>query len=386
MYDAIVIGAAGGVGSAAMFHLASRGARVLGLDRFPPGHDRGSSHGRTRIIRQAYYEHPDYVPLLVRAYQLWDELGALRGETLRHEAGCCKLVRHDSSVLAGVRESARQHRLEVEELTARQIADRFPGFRASDNWRGLFEPRAGYLDVEQCVVAHSEEAVKRGAELRTGVTVQRWTADRAAISVSTDAGEFRAARLVIAAGAGRRSCLPISRSRSSSRRKPVFWYPAADDYRVDRGCPAFLFDTPGGIFYGIPQIDAHGLKVAEHTGGDSVTDPLHVDRELHPADQERVERFLANHLPGVRRPFSHFSVCMYTLTPDEHFIVDRHPADPRIVLAAGLSGHGFKFTCVLGEALADLALNGSTDLPIGFLALDRPALRTMTASPTEPPS
>ena len=260
-------------------------------------------------------------------------------------------------------------------MTARQIAERFPGFRASDDWRGLFEPWAGYLDVEQCVVAHSEEAVKRGAELRTGVTVQGWTADPAAISVSTSAGDFQAARLVIAAGPWAPQLLADLSILLVVRRKPVFWYPAEGDYRVDRGCPAFLFDTPGGIFYGIPQIDEYGLKVAEHTGGDSLADPLHVDRELHPAEQKRVEQFLANHLPGVGRPFSHFSVCMYTLTPDEHFIVDRHPADPRIVLAAGLSGHGFKFTCVLGEALADLAMNGRTELPIGFLSLDRSGLR-----------
>ena len=373
-YDAIVIGAAGGVGSAAMFHLASRGARVLGLDRFPPGHDRGSSHGRTRIIRQAYYEHPDYVPLLVRAYELWDQLGKRSGRPLRHEIGLLEIGPPDGPVLAGVRQSARQHGLEVEELTARQIAERFPGFRADDEWIGLYERRAGYLDVEQCVVAHAEEAAKLGAELRTGIEVRSWNAGASAIEVSTDAGDFQAARLVIAAGSWAPQLLRELSIPLVVRRKPQFWYPADAVYNVDRGCPAYLFDLPGGIFYGIPQIDEHGLKVAEHTGGDPVGDPLHVDREPHRADQVRVERFLAIHLPGVRREVAHFSVCMYTLTPDEHFIVDRHPSDPRIVLAAGLSGHGFKFTCVLGEALADLALAGRTDLPIGFLSLNRPGL------------
>jgi monomeric sarcosine oxidase len=371
MYDAIVIGAAGGVGSAALFHLASRGARVLGLDRFPPGHDQGSSHGRTRIIRQAYYEHPDYVPLLLRAYQLWDELGALRGLPLRHEIGLLQVGPHDSSVLAGVRQSAQQHRLEVEELMAPQIAERFPGFRTDDDWLGLFERRAGYLDVEQCVVAHAEEAVKRGAALRTGVEVRNWTSRSGEISVSTDAGDFQAARLIVAAGSWAPQLLRELGIPFVVRRKPQFWYPANAAYRADHGCPAYLFDLPEGIFYGIPQIDDHGLKVAEHTGGEPVADPLQVDRELHPGDQQRVERFLVEHLPGVRRELAHFSVCLYTLTPDEHFLVDRHPSDPRIALAAGLSGHGFKFTCVLGEALADLALSGGTKLPIGFLSLDR---------------
>ncbi len=374
MYDAIVIGAAGGVGSAAMFHLASRGGRVLGLDRFPPGHDRGSSHGRTRIIRQSYYEHPDYVPLLLRAYELWDQLGERRGRPLRHEIGLLEIGPPDGPVIAGVRQSARQHRLDVEELNARQIAERFPGFRADDEWTGLFERRAGYLDVEQCVVAHAEEAVKLGAELRAGIEARSWNAGASAIAVSTDAGDFQAARLVIAAGSWAPQLLRELSIPLVVRRKPQFWYPADAAYRADRGCPAYLFDLPEGIFYGIPQIDEHGLKVAEHTGGDPVADPLDVDREPHRADQERVEQFLANHLPGVRREIAHFSVCMYTLTPDEHFIVDRHPSDPRIVLAAGLSGHGFKFTGVLGEALADLALSGRTDLPIGFLSLDRAGL------------
>jgi sarcosine oxidase len=373
MFDAIVIGA-GGVGSAAMFHLAARGARVLGLDRFPPGHDRGSSHGRTRIIRQAYFEHPDYVPLLYRAYELWAELGERRGRPLLHEIGLLQVGPADGPVLSGVRESARQHRLEVDDLSPRQIAERFPGFRANDDWSGLFERRAGYLDVEACAVAHVEEAVKLGAELSTGVEVQGWTAKPDAIEVVTSAGGFQAARLVVAAGPWAPQLLRDLGIRMEVRRKPQFWYPADDFYRADRGCPAYLFDLPDGIFYGVPAIDDFGLKVAEHTGGRMVADPLSVNRDLDPVDQGRVERFLAAHLPGVRRICSHHSVCMYTVTPDEHFVVDRHPADPRVVFAVGLSGHGFKFTGVLGEALADLALDGRTELPIGFLAVSRPGL------------
>ncbi len=154
-----------------------------------------------------------------------------------------------------------------------------------------------------------------------------------------------------------------------------FWYPSGAEFQADRGCPAFLFDTPEGVFYGLPQIDERGLKVAEHTGGSLVADPLTVDRTVEAAEQARVEGFLAEYLPQVGRPLAQHSVCLYTLTPDEHFVVDRHPSDPRVVLAAGLSGHGFKFTGVLGEALADLALEGSTRLPIGFLSLSRPGLR-----------
>jgi sarcosine oxidase len=370
MYDAIVLGV-GGVGSAALFHLAGRGAKVLGLDRFSPGHDRGSSHGRTRIIRQAYFEHPDYVPLLFRAYELWDDLGTRRGSALRHEIGVLQVGPPESSVLSGVCDSARQHRLDIDELDAREIQERFPGFRADEGWQGVFERRAGYLDVEACVVAHAEEAVKVGAELQTRVEVRCWSSKPDFIEVETTAGRFESNRLVVTAGPWAPQLLRDLGVPLEVRRKPQFWYPAPDEYRADRGCPAYLFDLPNGIFYGLPAIGDFGLKAAEHTGGAIVTDPLNLSRVLNHNDQDRIEQFLSAYLPGVGRPCTQHSVCMYTLTPDEHFLVDLHPAEERIAFAAGLSGHGFKFTCVLGEALADLALCGSTELPIGFLSLKR---------------
>ena len=370
MLDFIVIGA-GGVGSAALFHLASRGARVLGLDRFPPGHDRGSSHGRTRIIRQAYYEHPDYVPLLFRAYELWAELGQRIGRPLLHEIGLLQAGPADSEVLAGVRRSATEHTLNIEELSAAELVRRFPGFQVPDGWTSLFEPKAGYLDVEACVVVHIEEAERRGAELRTGVAVIGWRNIAGGFEVQTDAGTFQSRGLVVTAGPWAGQLLKELSVSLIVRRKFQYWYPAGPTYRAEQNCPAFLFDTPEGIFYGLPEFGTEELKVAEHTGGQVVDDPLTVDRTLDRADNACVESFIASHLPGVRRELSGYSVCMYTLTPDEHFIVDRLPADQRIVFAAGLSGHGFKFTCVLGEALAELALNGSTALPIGFFSAGR---------------
>jgi sarcosine oxidase len=375
MHDYIVIGT-GGVGSAALFHLAKRGAKVLGLDRFPPGHDRGSSHGRTRIIRQAYYEHPDYVPLLFHAYELWADLGRRIGRPLLHEIGLLQAGPADSEVLAGVRRSALQHRLNVDELSAAELSQRFPGFQVPGDWHGLFEPRAGYLDVEACVVAHIEEARRYGAELRTGISVSGWRDVAGGIEVATDAGEFRARGLVVTAGPWAGQLLKELLVPLIVRRKCQYWYPAAAEYRAEQNCPAFLFDTPDGIFYGLPQVDGRGpegdgLKVAEHTGGELVSDPLAVDRVFDAADNARVEAFLESYLPNVRRELLRHSVCMYTITPDEHFIVDRHPVDPRIVFAAGLSGHGFKFTCVLGEILAELAVDGRTNLPIGFLSLAR---------------
>jgi sarcosine oxidase len=372
-YDAIVIGA-GGVGSAALYHLAKRGAKVLGLDRFPPGHDHGSSHGRTRVIRQAYFEYPNYVPLLLRAYELWQELSERRGQQLYHEIGLLEIGPPDGHVVPGVLKAAQLHNLTVDHLTRQQAQRCFPAFRIPDGWEAAFESRAGYLDVENCVLAHLNEAQKLGTELRTGVEVQRWHAQGSSVIVETNSGTFSAAKLVIAAGPWANSFLNDLGIHLTVLRSAVFWYPIADDaLRADRGCPAYLFDTPE-CSYGIPQVDEYGFKIAEHSApkiGRLVANPLEVNRQLNTEEQTRVERFLAAHIPAVSRPLQHHSVCMYTMSPDENFILDLHPTHPQIAFAAGLSGHGFKFTCVLGEVLADLALNGRTQHPIDFLSCRR---------------
>lgn len=348
MYDALVIGC-GGVGSAALYHLARRGSRVLGLDRFPPGHDRGSSHGETRIIRQAYFEHPDYVPLLRRAYELWTQLEQEQGEPLYHEVGLLQVGPRDGLVLPGVLASAQQYGLPVEILSAAEINQRFSGFQAEEPWQGVFERRAGYLRVEACVLAHLAQAERYGAEVKTGVTVRSWQAEGEAVRVETDAGAFMARRLVIAAGAWAAQLLSDLNISLVVRRAAQYWFAAEQtEYSADTGCPTFLFETPTGIFYGFPRIDALGVKAAQHAGGPVVPDPLALPRDVDPHDQQLVESFLAAHLPGVSSQPTHHAACMYTLTPDEHFVVDRHPAFPQVAFAAGLSGHGFKFACVLG--------------------------------------
>ncbi|MBI4601444.1 MAG: N-methyl-L-tryptophan oxidase [Planctomycetes bacterium] len=377
--DCIVLGAGGGAGSAALFHLARRGARVLGLDRFEPGHDRGSSHGETRIIRRAYFEHPGYVPLLLRAYELWADLEARSGRRLLVETGLLQVGPPDGAVVPGVLRSAREHGLEVEELAAAEIEGRFPGFRAPPGFRGVLERRAGYLLVEECVRAHAAEARRLGAELRAGRAgdaALEWRAEGGGVAVRTGSGEHRAASLVIAPGPWAPALLRGLGLALEVRRKPLLWYrTATPDYRADRGAPAFLFELPEGVFYGFPEIAGGELKVSEHTGGERVEDPLRVDRSLRDSDRAPVERFLARQLPGVTPECLRHAVCMYTMTPDEHFVLGRHPAHARVAFAAGLSGHGFKLTCVLGEALADLALDGATRLPVGFLGPERAGLR-----------
>lgn len=376
-YDTIVLGASGGVGSAALFHLARRGDRVLGLDRFPPGHKHGSSHGRTRIIRQAYFEHADYVPMLLEAYELWDELGQIRGRPLRHEIGLLQIGPPEGPVIRGVLASARQHGLNVEQLSAQGTMRRWPGFYVPDSLVGAFEPRAGYLDVEQCVIAHAEEAVNHGATLLSGESVQGWSADGEGFVVRTDHATYRAERLVVTAGPWSGGLLSELGLKLTVRRKPQYWFASKGDgiYAAASGYPAYLYELPEGVFYGLPAIDDVGVKVAEHSGGAIVTDPLALSQVIDPADLARVRTFATHYLPQLRGEVRDHDPCLYTLSADEHFIVDRHPMHPQLVFAAGLSGHGFKFTCLLGKLLAEMLLFGRPSLACDFLSLRRAGLR-----------
>lgn len=381
VFDCIVLGV-GGFGSGALYHLARRGVRALGIERFGVAHDRGSSHGQTRIIRKAYFEHPDYVPLLHRAYQLWHELERASGRQLLHQVGLFIAGTSNCESVSGTLLAARVHELPVDRLSPAQARLRFPGFHFGDHFEVVFEPHAGYLEVENCVAAHIESAVRLGAVLHTGETVLAWVSDGRAVRVTTDRAEYSAASLVITAGPWAAQVLDSSATRPSAGaagastwndwlrvvRKPVFWFPADSAYDVSSGNSTFFFETAVGQFYGFPRLDGHTIKVAEHTQGDAVADPLTVDRGEHPADLARVREFLREHLPGIRPEPVRHSVCMYTRAPDGHFCVDRHPEHPNVVLGAGFSGHGFKFTTVLGEALADLALEGRTNLPIDFLS------------------
>lgn len=367
-YDVIILGT-GGVGSAAAMHLAARGAKVLGIDQFEHGHNRGSSHGQTRAIRMAYFEHADYVPLLRRAYALWDELERTSARKLFHKTGLLEIGPADGIVVPGVLESAAKYDLPVEQLSRVDVEERFPGFAMPEDALAVFERNAGFLMVEDCVLAHIEQAKMHGAEFIVNEPVVSWRADDDAVAVSTATGEYHAARLIVTAGAWTGAMLSRLKVPLEVRRKHLHWFAAVDErYRIEHGAPTFFFELPdNSFFYGFPQIDERGVKAAEHSGGEPVTDPKEPNRDVDPADRARVENFLTQHLPAVTCQPTKHCVCMYTMTLDEHFVVDAHPAHPNVCFAAGLSGHGFKFTPVLGAALADLALDGATDLPVGFL-------------------
>lgn len=370
-YDAIVLGA-GGVGSAALYELARRGSRALAIDRFRPPHDRGSTHGQTRVIRMAYFEHPDYVPLLRESYRLWHALEAETGRQLFHEVGLLEVGPADGCVVPGVMRAAKVHGLEVESLSAPEIERRWPGLHVPDDLVGVFERNAGYLLVEDCVATQLEAAQSLGAELLTDTIVDSWTADGNGIQVRTSAGHFFAAKLIIAAGAWADTQLTGVLPPLEVRRKSLFWFEASgSQYDAANGFPVYLFEVPAGVFYGFPRLDGLSIKVAEHSGGQPVSDPFSVDRDIDADEHRRVEQFLSDHLPVVSHRVVDHAVCLYMMSPDEHFIVDRHPAHANVVFAAGLSGHGYKFTPALGRALADLVVDGGTALPIEFLSLGR---------------
>lgn len=370
VYDRIVLGL-GGVGSAALWQLARRGVRVLGIDQFTASHDRGSSHGQTRIIRQAYFEHPLYVPLLLRAYQLWDQLEHLVQEQLFFRVGLIEVGPPDGVVLPGVERSVAEHGLQLERPTPAALGRRYPQFHIPAGMEAVIEPTAGFLRVERCVAAHLALAERAGSTIRwqTPVTGLEW--DEKGVTVHAATESFRADGVVCCPGAWAPALLP-GLPPMRVLRKHLHWYAAERrPWHVDAGCPVFFFEMPQGYFYGFPAIDSRGVKLAEHSGGEVVVDPSSVSRRTDPVDARRVRDFAAECLPSLAGPPTDHAVCMYTMTPDEHFLVDLHPDCRRVAIAAGFSGHGFKFASVLGEILAELSLDGQTQWPIDPLRLAR---------------
>ncbi|MFO0675879.1 MAG: N-methyl-L-tryptophan oxidase [Polyangiaceae bacterium] len=356
-YDVAVVGL-GAMGTAAAFHLASRGTKVLGLERFGLAHDRGSAHGETRLIRKAYFESPAYVPLLERSYTLWDELGERVKETLFSRSGLVLLGR-DGAKTTRARDVAATHGIPVETLSARDVHRRFPPIHVGDDVTGLFEPDAGYLAVEACVRAHANLATSFGADLRWNEPLREWSAEKGTIRLVTETGTYEAKRLVLAAGAWSGDVLRSLGLPLRVARVVQHWFYAGPEFEGEAGMPSYAFDMDGTFVYGFPRIGG-AIKVAEHASHDTVPHADVVVREVRPSESAIVSRFVATYLPTADAGPHRSKTCLYTMTPDEHFVVDLHPDVPGVTFAAGFSGHGFKFASVMGEILADLALDGRT--------------------------
>ena len=376
-YDVIVLGL-GGMGSAAAYHLARRGVRVLGLERFGPAHDQGSSHGDSRIIRQAYYEDPSYVPLLRRAFELWAELEPeVPGGNMSLTGGLL-IGRPDSRIIVGSRRSVQEWSLPHEILSPSDVAERFPTFRLAEDEIALYEPNAGFVRPERTVAAHIDLARRAGATLRFGEIVRGWHADQGGdgVTVTTDAGTVTAGRLVIAPGAWAPQLLPGI--PLVVERQVMYWFDpvgGAESYSPARHPVYIGVNAEGREFYGFPATDGTdaGAKVAFFRQRDECTADT-IDRQVRPAEVTEMAEFIRRWLPTLPGRLLRAATCLYTCTPDEHFVVGVHPEHRQVAIACGFSGHGFKFVPVIGEILADLATDGATRHGIGLFDPTRDVL------------
>jgi sarcosine oxidase len=359
-YDVIVLGT-GGMGSAAAYHLARRGSRVLGLDRFRPPHDRGSSHGESRIYRQSYFEDPAYVPLLLRAWELWHELG--RDCFVR--TGGLYLGRPDGRTFGGALRAARRWGLPHEVLAPAEVTRQFPTFAPRSDELGLYEERAGFARPERTVAAHLALAAQAGAELRFQEPALAWSTGPAGATVRTAAGTYQAGTLVVTPGAWAPELLADLDVPLVVERQVMHWLSPVGPIEPYATNPVFICGDGPEQVYGFPALDGPtgGVKVSFFRAGEPTT-PDAVDRTVRPGEVAALRARARQVLPGLAGPAVAAKVCLYTTTPDEHFVVARHPAYDNVVVACGFSGHGFKFVPVVGEILADLALDGATAHPI----------------------
>ena len=372
-YDAIVIGL-GGMGSAAAFHLARRGKRVLGLEQYEMLHERGSSHGLTRIIRLAYHEDPSYVPLLRRSYELWHELEMLAGEELLITTGSVEGGPEDGPTFRGSLAAAELHELPHEVLDPAELRQRFPAYRQFDaGTRVVFQPDGGFLLAERSLLAHLNQAIAHGAELHFHEPLREWevTAD-GGVTVRTERATYQAERLVLCVGAWAGKVVPQLAPLARPERQVLGWFqPTAPElFKPDR-FPVFLLDTEEGSHYGFPVHDVPGFKIGRYHHLREPMDPDDPDRATRPDDEAILRMFVANHFPDGAGPTVMLKACIFTNSPDEHFLIDRLPDAPQVSVAAGFSGHGYKFCSLVGEVLADLAMDGRTRHDIALFSLGR---------------
>jgi sarcosine oxidase len=370
-YDVIVVGL-GGMGSAAAAHLARRGQRVLGLEQHALGHAFGSSHGLTRIIRLAYFEDPSYVPLLRRAFEPWRELEQGLREPLLHVTGGLDVGPAGGVVFEGSLRSCRAHDLPHEVLDAAEIAKRFPGWRPSPELMAVWQPDAGFVTPERCIAQHALVAESHGAELRTGVRVLAVEPLGGRVRVRTDAGDFEAGQVVVSAGPWMADLAPVLAPLLVPERQVLGWF-GLDDAPAfaTRAFPVFILEAVEGTYYGFPEYGVPGMKIGKYHHRFERIHPDTMDRACHPADEAALRAATSRYFPQANGALLSSAACIFTNTPDEHFIIDRAPGHPEVLLVSPCSGHGFKFASVIGEICADLVTRGATGHDIGLFTLGR---------------
>ncbi len=366
-HDVIVVGV-GGMGSAAAFHLADRGLDVLGLERYDVPHDRGSSHGVTRIIRRPQYEDPAYVPLVDRAYDLWTDLEERTGHDLLFVTGGLDAGPPDGEIVSGSLASCAEHDLDHELLDAETVNDRFPGYDLPADHEAVYQPDGGFLVPERCIVAHVEAAHEAGATIRAREPVHEYrTLPDGGVRVATSKATYEADRLVVTAGAWAPKLLPALEGIAVPERQVLAWLQPTDPpaFDADR-FPVFVHEADDGHYYGFPRHDVPGFKFGKFNHREETVDPDGFGREPRPADEDLLRNYAERYFPTGAGPTMQLTTCLFTNTPDGHFVLGRLPDEPCVTVGAGFSGHGFKFASVVGEVLADVALDGETDHEIGL--------------------
>ena len=367
-YDVIVVGV-GGMGSAALYHLASRGARVLGLEQFDIPHEQGSSHGLTRIIRLAYWEHYSYVPLLRCAYKLWHDLECAADEQLLVTTGSIDAAVENSPQTRGVLDACARFDLPHECFTGRSLALRFPGYRLPDEIVAVFQPEGGFLMSERCIVAHATLARRAGAVIRTGEQLLEWAETGSGLEVRTDSQRYRARRLIFTAGAWTDKLLPKLHGVLAPERQVVLWTePLQPEHFTIQTFPVFYIHVPEGSFYGFPADGRLGFKIGKYHHRSQMVDPDAARVAIDDEDENILREAITRYFPGANGRTLALKSCLFTNTPDEHFLIGQLPGTPSVSYAAGFSGHGYKFCSVVGEILADLALSGRTRHDISLFA------------------
>jgi sarcosine oxidase len=377
-FDVIVIGV-GSMGSSTCFQLAKRGVKVLGLEQFDIPHELGSHAGQSRIIRKAYFEHPDYVPLLVRAYENWAALEHATGSQVYFKTGLLYAGRKEGVLINGVRESAEKFNIRVDDLSAEEAKEKFSQFNIPEDNDILFEPDAGFVTPERAMLLFTEQAIQHGAVIRTKEKIFEWKKSGEQIEVKTNSGTYTCEKLVITAGPWAGQMIPGIGSKLSITRQMIAWVSPANWKPFELGnFPCWLIEDEDrhGAYYGFPVLPVGkfggpiGLKLAHHYPGE-LTDPDMVNRTPNEEDEANLIYALNKFLPGGYVSTLAMKTCMYTNTPDENFILDLLPGFDDVFIATGFSGHGFKFASVVGEIMADLAIYGKTSLPIEFLNAKR---------------
>lgn len=371
-YDVIVAGL-GAMGSATAAQLALRGKKVLGLDRWAPGHPFGSSHGDSRIIREMYFEHPMYVPLLQRAYELWAELGHSVDEQLLNLHGGLMIGREDGMLVTGTLRSAREHQLEHEVLSPAEVRKRYPAFELESDLVAVLDPRAGWLNPEQCNAAHLKVAARQEADLRFEEPIIAWTADDHGVNVTTSHASYSADYLVLAVGARTGVMLEDLSLPLEIERQVVFWMDPPDAMLYAASVfPIWAYEYKAGhICYGFPDLPL-GVKSSVMHSGEIYDYADDVDRLIHDGEVETLRRALKPVLPSLSdAKVREGTTCLFTNTPDHDFIIEFHPDYRRVLISSACSGHGFKFASVVGEIQADMIVQGQSSFDLSPFSVSR---------------